>query len=195
MNIHIATRAFHDLPNCGDMGRWWQRQEDLMLVLSDGLGHGKEAEKASQAVLEHIDQNPGRSLEQIFADCNLAINKTRGVAMGIALVNRSRNEFIFAGIGNINLVKRNSDGDIQHFASDPGIVGGGYRHLRPSTDKLEQGDLLLLHTDGIMEHMKLSTYPTQHFDDLPRLADSVIKDWGKVTDDAGLILYKAEPIE
>ncbi|MET0050305.1 MAG: SpoIIE family protein phosphatase [Candidatus Thiodiazotropha sp.] len=164
-----------------------------MLTLVDGLGHGREAEKASQAVLEHIDQDPERPIEQLFSEANLAIKQTRGVAMGIALVNQATNRFIYAGIGNINLVKRKADGGIQHMTSDPGIVGGGYRHLRPTSSTLGDGDLLLLHTDGIMEHMNLTTYADNLFNDLVQLGDILIKDWGKITDDAGLILYKAGP--
>jgi len=52
------------------------------------------------------------------------------------------------------------------------------------------GDLVIMFTDGIKELIALSRYDEELRADGALLAEKIIEDWGKETDDAAVLIYR-----
>ena len=77
-----------------------------------------------------------------------------------------------------------------NLSSDWGIVGGGYRKLNTNTVDLADGDLVLMWTDGISERLDISSYDEFLCRDVQKLANRILRDHAKETDDATVLIYK-----
>jgi len=164
-----------------------------VLCVVDGLGHGESAERAAQAAMSYVARNFSHPLRDIFAGCNLAIRHTRGVVMGIAVVDKDTGALTYTGVGNTRalIVKKDypvlAEGSTAHLFSNSGVVGGGYRKFRTlscQTMPLSPGDLVIMYTDGVPEMMDVSDYEDTLRMNVQRLAKRILQDWGRATDDA-----------
>lgn len=188
MEAVIVKRAFMGDPRCGDQGDSWTDGRKTILCIADGLGHGPSAEEAAFAALACASKHKGESLDRIFMSCNEAIRKTRGVAMGLAVVDPEAGTLTYAGIGNtwgIVIGAKN-----RHLISSYGIVGGGFRKLRPETVPLKPGDLVLLATDGVSERLTGDLSSESRFRELTGLGEEILDRWGRKTDDGAVLLWR-----
>ena len=198
MQVAIAKRASPCEFCCGDECGSWQVDGKTILCVADGLGHGKLAEGAAEAAVDYVGRHLSESLPEIFAGCDLALRSTRGAAMGIAVVDESDGTLTYAGIGNTHAAvfrassQGCSAGTAARLASDWGIVGGGYRSISPEMMLLMAGDLVVLCTDGIGGQFDVSGYDDAVRTDVRLLADRVLQDWGRRTDDAAVLAYRSE---
>ena len=188
MSVVIAKRALME-PHCGDQAGCWQSNGETVLCIIDGLGHGEGAEVAALAALNFVKHHH-EPLNKVFATCDKALRHTRGVAMGIAVIDQTAEILTYAGIGNTRAVIFRNDKRNINLSSNYGIVGGGYRHLNLETVPLASDDMVLLYTDGFPEIIDLSAYDDEMMADLERLAETILMDWRRETDDAGILIFK-----
>jgi len=191
-HLAITKRAFLGETHCGDECAYWQESSKVTLCIVDGLGHGEHAERAAKAAVEYIAGHLGEPLADIFAGCNRAIRRTRGVAMGIAVVDEDAETLTYAGIGNTRAVIVQSARSLVCLSSNYGIVGGGYRKLTVETVDLHPGDLVILASDGIKERCDLLAYGDALRGDVQQLAERILHDWGRETDDAAVLVFRSE---
>ena len=195
MAVGSAKRPFEGGKHCGDQFGHWQKGNPAILCIADGLGHGKHAEKAAKEALTYVAAHRSESLPEIFSGCNRAIRDTRGVAMGIAVIDKKARTLTYAGIGNTRIVilrsadSKESARKTQYLKNDFGIVGGGYKRLGPETVKFMPGDMVIMFTDGVKELIDLSGYDEGLRADAGKLAERIIEDWGRDTDDAAVLVY------
>jgi negative regulator of sigma-B (phosphoserine phosphatase) len=64
------------------------------------------------------------------------------------------------------------------------------RHLREEKMTLTDGDVLVLHTDGVKEHFDLEDYPELLVDDAETVANHIINQFGGAEDDACCIALR-----
>ncbi len=190
MRVGIAIRALNDDPHCGDVCRYWQQGNTITLCVADGLGHGIYAERAAQAAVDYVDRHLEAPLEDIFAGCDRALRRTRGVAMGLAVIDAAAEQLSYAGIGNPRAIVVGER--ISRLRNDYGIVGGGYHALSAETVSFRSGDLLILATDGVVETVDVSTYDPAEWSDVQGLADRILRDWRRDTDDAAVLVGRSE---
>jgi len=207
VRVAMVKRALHDAPHCGDGCGYWRGGGQTILCVVDGLGHGPYAEKAARAAIDCVTRHLSESLPDIFAVCNEAIRGTRGVAMGIAVIDEEAQQLTYAGIGNTRALiargrppapidrhgtgpcRRVAEGRTIRMSSNWGIVGGGYKTLTPETVPLMPGDLVILFTDGLAEAIDLAGYNDALRADVQRLAGKILGDWGRETDDAAVLVF------
>ena len=189
--VAITKRAFLGETHCGDECAYWHEGGKVTLCIVDGLGHGEDAERAAQAAVEYVAGHLGEPLADIFAGCNAAIRRTRGVAIGIAVVDEEAETLTYAGIGNTRIMIVRGAQSVTHLSSNNGIVGGGYRELTPETVELHSGDLVILSSDGIRERCDLLAYGAELRGDVQQLADRIVVDWGRETDDAAVLVFRS----
>lgn len=188
MPVAMAKRAVNDDPHCGDECAYWQNGGRTTLCMVDGLGHGERAETAARAAVDYVAHHLWEPLAEVFAGCDSAIRHTVGVVMGITIIDEGAGMLTYAGIGNTGatiVAEKNA-----RLSSNPGIVGGGYRTLSPVATPLMPDALVLMYTDGIRERVDLSRYDGGFRADLQRLAEKIIEDWCRGTDDAAVLLYR-----
>lgn len=188
MRVATAKHSYLDSPYCGDQCGYWEVNGRVTLCVADGLGHGKGAEQAAKPAVDYVARHLSDPLQELFANCDLALRSTRGVAMGVAVIDTDVGRLTYAGIGNTRMMIV-GDKTVQ-LSSNNGIVGGGYRMLTPETVPLEPGALVILFTDGIPERMSISGYFGALRGDVRRLAEKILLDWGRETDDAAVLVFK-----
>lgn len=188
MTSTILTRAINGESHCGDQGAIWNKNDKDILCLVDGLGHGKEAEAAAMAALKYVGNHLGGPMEKLFRGCDLAVRGTRGVAMGMVIVDLIEDSLTFAGAGNIHgLVYGESR---WRLTSDTGIIGGGFKSLAPETRPFHPGDTVMMFTDGIKSSVSPDKSVSEFGDDPPALAAQILADWSGGQDDCGVLIYQ-----
>ena len=190
LEVAIAVRSYFNNPHCGDQCAYWKEGNRLTLCVVDGLGHGEHAEAAAKAAIAYVGNHLSESLTDIFAGCNTSLRSTRGAVMGISVIDQATNTLTFAGVGNIEI--RVLGGESGQMSSNPGIVGGGYRRISPETIPMETGHLVLMFTDGVTGKFDVSGYDDAVLSDTQRFADRMIEDWGRETDDSGILIFRYE---
>ena len=110
--------------------------------------------------------------------------------MGISVIDQEANTLTYAGVGNIaiSIIGKGAGSA----ASDTGIVGGGYRRLTPQSVPMEPGHIVMMFTDGVTEKFDISGYGGSVMSDMQQLADRMVKDWGRETDDNGILVLRYE---
>lgn len=187
-SIAMHKRPLDGSPHCGDACSVWHKENKIYLCMVDGLGHGAEAEEAAMAALAFVGANLGVRPKRLFAECDESLRVTRGVAMGLAVVDLAKNEVSFAGIGNTRALM--SGLKQFRFSSDYGIVGAGYRRLVVETVPIFAGDLLVLSTDGVSERMVIPPWTGSAGASLKELAVQTLDEWSDGADDAAVLIYR-----
>lgn len=187
--VGAVARPIVEGDDCGDVCACWEQEQKLYLFLADGLGHGEFARFAALAALASVRQHPPAPLPTIFAQCDRDIQETRGVAMGLAVIDPATQTATFCGVGNIRVLLL---GDRpRHFSCSYGIVGAGFKSLAMETLAFAPGDHLILSSDGILEHfMAPDPRPGQPWS-ARTLAEAILAEWGIATDDAAVLVCRA----
>ncbi len=190
-----ATTAhipFRGEEHCGDQAAFWELDDqNVVLCMVDGLGHGEQAEEAALAAVEYVGAHLDEMPQQLFAGCNAAIGHTRGVAMAVGFIDERTMTMTYGGIGNTRAMIHNPNRrKIAHMSSDAGIIGGGYRNLVLETIDLMPGDMIVMSTDGLEELIDLNVYDQDVLVDINKLAHRLMLDWGRENDDRGVLIYR-----
>lgn len=189
MQVEMARRSFMNDPHCGDRCGFREVDGTHVLYMIDGLGHGKNAEVAALAAEEFVVGHLRMPLEEMFEECDRAIAHTRGVALGVAVVDPAARTLTFAGINNTRVrVLRRRQRQAFQISSDPGIVGGGFRTLVPATVDFGDGDIALMFTDGVSDRMDVSQYRDEQQQDLQQWAEQILDDWERTNDDRTVLI-------
>jgi len=187
VQIAIVKRPLEE-PHCGDQAGCWEHSSKTVLCMIDGLGHGKGAERAAMKALDFLERHHHEPLLEVFATCDKALSDTRGVAMGIAVADPDAGRLTYAGIGNTRAMVVGQE--TTRLSSHYGIVGGGYRTLKTETVPLTPGDLVIMYTDGIEGLIDLSDYDETLRVEVGRLAETIVEDWCRETDDAAVLVFR-----
>lgn len=188
VKIGIATRPRNGYFENGD-GYFTKQWDDMLfLAIFDGLGHGKVAAAASERCLSILKEYYQAPLSVIFATAHDALRRTRGVVMGIALVNLSTLLLRYAGVGNI-ATKVISDEQSTHLISMDGIVGYTLPTIKEFTHQLIHGDVIIMYTDGISSS-NLSLCPREQLKgaDPQFVSEEILKKHAKSEDDATILI-------
>ena len=184
-----AVRPMRGESVSGDRCALWQRGTQLTLAVADGLGHGPGAAHAAEAAIHCIGTHLDVSCTEIFAACDHALRRTRGVALALAVIDRECNALTLASVGNIRAVLLTAGADLR-LGGACGIVGGGFRDLAPETHTLADGDMLCLYTDGFQELLPLRELLLDWRVDAQQHVGTAFSRWAGGHDDAGLLLYR-----
>ena len=189
MTCGYAEKAYRTELLCGDVGRWWQGTQRHVLALADGLGHGaaahRAASKAMQCIAAHLDD----SCEAMFAACNECLLDTRGAVLAIAIVDLDSNLLTLGVTGNIR-VRLFGVNSAVWLGAGRGFVGAGHALPVPDRIPLEQGDRLVLSTDGIDESSGSRACMERKNATSQQIADEVLRGWARQDDDAAVLVYR-----
>jgi hypothetical protein len=119
--------------------------------------------------------------------CHAALGATRGAAVSIALVAAGA-RLEYAGVGNVE-AHLWQGGVQQRLIAFRGIVGAVLPQPRAFSFDLRPDWLLVMHTDGIRARFELDAASLDH--DAQRLADDLLAEWSRPTDDAAVVVVRA----
>ena len=178
---------------CGDGYAVFEDDGVVTIAVSDGLGHGPEAAKASNAFLKSIEKNRmNRTPADLLRASSSDITGTRGVAAAVIRISKNDNTLSFSGIGNIEFVSK-SINTIRPICS-PGIVGRSLRAVRQFDYDISPGDMFVVFSDGISSRVDFSRYferlTTVNGETPESVARAIVKDHGKLHDDGTCVLIR-----
>lgn len=189
--VGTVARPVADDGLCGDVCAWWRLDRKIYLSLADGLGHGEFAREAALAAMASAQRQPAdTSLPDLFAQCDEDIRSTRGVAMGLAVIDPLAQTVSFCGVGNIRALLL-TPAQHRRFTCGYGIVGAGFKNLRVDSQPFLPGDALVMTSDGLPEHFVVPEAFSGPVWSAQQLAETLLHDWAIDTDDAAVLVYRA----
>lgn len=189
MQFGIVNRALKDQTACGNAYFIKEFEKKVFIAVIDGLGHGDDAAHAAKTAVEYINSNYKKSLTEILNGCHKELEKTRGAAIGIALIDQEHSTLRYAGVGNIE-VRVKSRTTIRPVSVN-GIVGYNLRKVREEEFPYSPGDIIILHTDGISGKFDLNLYPPEFLGQAPqKIAEKIAAEFGRERDDLTIVVAK-----
>lgn len=174
----------------GDMWVAVSRGATVSVALSDGLGHGDAAAKASEAAVDTLTSAAGQRPARILEAMQQALARTRGATVAVVQIVPGEGRIRFAGIGNIATRRYAETGaPVQRLLSRPGIVGvAGTNRVPDSTESWSPRSWLVLHTDGVSERWSADDWPGLLRHDPATVAAWILAQHGRGRDDACVVV-------
>ncbi len=186
LNIGAASRCHPTEQLNGDAYLVSNVNAHLCLaVVIDGLGHGKEANLASELAKESILLKPDLPLDSLMKHIHNSIRGTRGAVVGLARINTETNKLEFSGIGNIESFVMTSNGK-KTLLSFGGIMGHNMRTPRLFELDFVPGNTLCMYSDGITSRWKIEDI---NWNDPPQKnAEYLLNNYSRSNDDATVLV-------
>ncbi len=153
----------------------------------DGLGHGKEANMASEKAKEQILLKSNLPLDGLMKHVHNSIRGTRGAVLGLVRINTFTNKLQFSGIGNIESFIITGEGK-KTLLSFGGIMGHNMRTPRVFDFDFLPGNTLCMYSDGIttrwrQEDIDWTNSPQKNSED-------IINNHSRPNDDATILIIR-----
>ena len=167
-------------------------QDDIWrIAVIDGLGHGPDAARAAQAAVQALNARPQAEPAAAIHACHDALVGTRGAAMSVARIDLRAMRLTYAGIGNVEA--HLWQGGARHRPiSYRGVVGSVMRTVRSFEIALDGPWLLAIHSDGLSSRLEIPA-PGEAWNDPQELADALLAQWARPTDDATVVVATYRP--
>jgi serine phosphatase RsbU (regulator of sigma subunit) len=172
---------------CGDSWAVDRKGDRFHFLVSDGLGHGPEAARASRAaVVSFLEQGPNELVE-LLRGMHQELHSTRGAAVALAALDGAR--LHFTGVGNIAAAVV-SPGGIQRMVSMNGTLGHQSHRMQQFSYTWSPGATLVMCSDGLATQWRVDGYPgllARH----PSLVAGVLyRDFARGRDDATVLVAR-----
>jgi anti-sigma regulatory factor (Ser/Thr protein kinase) len=164
---------------------------EVLLMVADGLGHGVLAAEASLAALEAFNRSAEQSPSNLVQILHGALRGTRGAAVAVANVEFRAERVRFSGLGNIAGTLL-ADEKLHAMVSHNGTAGHEARHIREFVYPWAQDSVIVMHSDGLSTNWNPSAFPG-----LLRRHPSVIggllyREFGRDRDDACILVGRKQ---
>jgi hypothetical protein len=147
----VAATALHPLEQSGDRAAFAVVDGGGLLAAIDGLGHGPAAAAAAHEAETALQANAAAEPAEILRRCHEALRETRGAVMTVVRFDLESETLAWAGIGNVEarIVRADAGRRCESAMLLGGVLGLTLPVVRGSAVPLDDGDLLLLATDGV----------------------------------------------
>jgi anti-sigma regulatory factor (Ser/Thr protein kinase) len=164
--------------------------ERTVVLLADGIGHGREAHDAAEEAIasfrDHASLPPG----EILSYLNDALRKTRGAVAAVAEILPAQRQVTYAGVGNISCVLL-AAGKSRSLVSHNGTLGLTARKIQEFHADWPPDGVLVLHSDGVQTRWDLSAYSGLLARHSAVIAGALLRDFRRQRDDASVVVVKA----
>ena len=176
----------------GDIGFIQENDQEVFVVLIDGSGHGHEARQVAETCKKYIEENREEDLPSLVKGMHNLIRGSRGCVAIVGSLNLENLQFNYVGIGNISLRKF---GNVDERAIlGEGIIGYNISTPKEKQMQLENGDLLIFHSDGVKSQFGVNDYPDIMKDDAKTIAINIVRKFGKKDDDVTCIALRCTKV-
>lgn len=177
---------------CGDAVWAAVSDDNALLMISDGLGHGEAAAEASDAAVSLISEIAFK-LEpaDLVLRAHGGLQRTRGAALAIARIDPYAGKVSFSGVGNIAACII-IGGVRRHLVSHNGIVGHNLRKAQQFDSPWQDEALLILHSDGLVSRWSLDGYPGLDRAHPALIAGVLYRDFYRGRDDVSILVVRRE---
>jgi anti-sigma regulatory factor (Ser/Thr protein kinase) len=176
---------------CGDNWEFRDAGETQELAVIDGLGHGPLAAVAARHALEAFSRGPFANPARYLEEAHTAMRTTRGAAVAAAHIDLRQHKVHYAAVGNIaGAILSPANGKGRPLLSHNGIVGVEIRKVQQFEYEFDDGDLLIMHSDGLSMRWQIKDYPGLAFADPAMIAAILHRDCRRERDDATVIVAR-----
>jgi len=176
---------------CGDAWSCACSDGQLLLMVADGLGHGPEAARASNAAVALVRPDSSFAPAAVLQLAHGALIGSRGAAVAVACLDGDADTLRFAGIGNIS-VSLHGSANARHMVSHNGIVGSNMRKVQEFSMPLTDDAMLIMHSDGIGTRWDLERYPGLSQRHPALIAAVLYRDHVRGRDDASIVVAQRQ---
>jgi anti-sigma regulatory factor (Ser/Thr protein kinase) len=173
---------------CGDDWAAHTTTNGTVILVADGLGHGKEAHEASSLAVRVFRKQPDLPPKEMLQGLHLALRGTRGAAIAVAFLDRRKRRVRYAGCGNISgriFGKERSSGCV----SRNGIVGHQMRSPVEFEYEWPKDAVVVVSSDGLSTHWILEKDPLAQRHPAV-IAAALYRDYRRGNDDATVVVAK-----
>lgn len=188
IDYHIAKKSLDNDVYCGDTAIIKEFGGKVFIGIVDVLGHGKEADQVARICDRFLGNNCGEDLIATIKGLHLRISKTRGAVASLCLVDLKTCAVRYVGVGDITAIKFGPSPT--RFVGRSGVIGYALPTLREESTKLHDGDLIVLHTDGVSGSFAWNDYQEIFEGDARTIAERIMGKYRRETDDALCIVFK-----
>lgn len=175
----------------GDQWAVAERESRSRLFLADGLGHGSLAAEAAQRAKVLFLEGEDLPLNELMQRMHSSLKSTRGAAISMVEINHQQHSVHMCGIGNVAAsIQREFGG--QSMVSHNGTVGHQLRKVQIFDYLCQKDDLVIMHSDGVSTHWKLSSYPSLITKDVQAVASILYRDCSRGRDDATILVTRID---
>lgn len=177
---------------CGDGFKFNIKKKTCQILVFDGLGHGPEAHKASEAAIKSFTNTESQNLDpaERLRTMNSTIKSTRGGVGMILSIDLKNNSLSFCGVGNIS-ARVFTEGKLKSCISYNGIVGHTFPNtLNSNSIHWAKEDYLIITSDGIISRWDVNALSNIMKHDMGIVAASLFKDFARGNDDALVMIVK-----
>jgi anti-sigma regulatory factor (Ser/Thr protein kinase) len=158
-------------------------------LVADGLGHGPEAAKASQAAIDAFAAAPDADLRDTVQRVHRELQTTRGAAMCALRIDTESATVTYTGAGNI--VGRVVSGVFdKSVVTQHGTAGMQIRKPEITSLELPPHALVVLHSDGIETRWSLERIRPLLQRDPTLVAAVLLRDHTRHRDDATIVVIR-----
>lgn len=172
----------------GDAGVIKEFDSKVFIGIIDVLGHGQDAYKIALICQDFLEKKYRQDLVKLMENLDKQLRNSRGAVVGLCLLDLETSELKYVGVGNIT-VRIFGSSNVK-LIPNLGIVGYAMPSLKKVKIKLDNGAVLVLHTDGVQEHFELEDYPKLLRQNAETIAKNIVEKFGKGEDDATCIALR-----
>lgn len=185
----VVCVPLHGEQECGDDWIVDFGPSRIVALLVDGLGHGPGAAAAALVATNAFPGMLSETPERMLAQMHVALHHTRGAALSVTAVERSRRTARFCGVGNVDGRILTSDSARQQLPQS-GIVGHTMPRLQAADADWPAGARLVMHSDGISSRWRADAYPGLLARHPALLAGVLFRDFARHHDDATVLVVR-----
>jgi anti-sigma regulatory factor (Ser/Thr protein kinase) len=174
---------------CGDAWEVIEMAGVLRAMVVDGLGHGPFAEQAAREAVAVFRSQLTTGVASTLKLVDQALTKTRGAAGAIVELCPAKGRVTAAGVGNISMRLLNN-GESKSFGCDNGTLGIGVPRIREFTQPWMDGNVLVMHSDGLKTHWNHDDYPGLARRHPGLVAGLLYRDFRRERDDVTVIVAR-----
>ncbi len=175
---------------CGDGFYYKRTGSQVKLFLGDGLGHGPYAAHAVTEAIKAFKVCPEESPLEILKYIHSSVRKTRGLVGTVVIINLKEKKLKSCGIGNI-MTRVLGFAVNKNYISYNGIIGLNIPgSLKDQEAQIENGQTIIMCSDGIKSRWDPARYPGILRYDLSILSAALLKDFARNTDDMSVAACK-----
>ena len=184
----VAAAAPHETL-CGDAWRIHEREEELSILIADGLGHGPAASQAAECAAGLFESNPFIDPAAFMATAHRGLSGTRGAAGGAGHLSASAKILRYAGVGNIAGWILSADGSRGLFTHN-GTLGMQAPTFKQMEYAWPDRGLLIMHSDGLQSRWSFENYPGLLFRHPAVIANVLYRDFVRGRDDVTVAVIR-----
>ena len=175
---------------CGDSWGVEQTENECVVLVADGLGHGLEAQAASLEAVRMLHVNPDLPPGELLDRVHLALRSSRGAAVSVARIDRRKGTLTFAGVGNVSAQIYSGAQASQHLVSVNGTAGHQMQRIREFSYPWPDDGMLVMHSDGLSTNAGLEKHSGLALHDPSLIAAVLYRDFTRRNDDATVVVAK-----